>query len=81
MLADFLLLLDELYEWDAANLQKIMNDHRESIGWKPKDYFMSIRLVVSGRKDSPPLPETMEVLGREMVRFRIRDVLESPVLQ
>ncbi len=73
--------LDELYEWETEKIQNLMNEHREEIDWKPRDYFMPVRLVVSGRKDSPPLPEMMEVLGREMVRFRIRDLLASPVLK
>lgn len=72
--------LDELYVWTATEIQRIMDGHRESIGWKPKDYYMSIRLIVSGRKDSPPLAESMELIGREMVRFRLRNCLMSAEL-
>jgi glutamyl-tRNA synthetase len=32
-------------------------------------------MITTGRKDSPPLFETLAVLGREMVRFRIRDYM------
>ncbi len=72
-----LLVLDEVYEWNSATLEAVLNQHRESLQWKPKDYFMPLRLIVTGRKDSPPLTETLEVLGREMVRFRIRDYLKN----
>ncbi|MGE0174054.1 MAG: glutamate--tRNA ligase [Oligoflexales bacterium] len=65
--------LDELYEWDNQHITDLLAKHKEKLGWKPKDYFMTIRLVVTGRKDSPPLTETIAALGREMVRFRIRD--------
>lgn len=72
--------LDELYVWKTENIQEVMSEHMKSIEWKGRDYFMPVRLIVSGRKDSPPLAEMMEVLGREMVRFRLRDVLKSSIL-
>ncbi len=75
ILSSFLELLDELYEWNSKAIHDLMNNHRAAIGWKPKDYFMTIRMIVTGRKDSPPLAESMEVIGREIVRFRIRDFL------
>jgi glutamyl-tRNA synthetase len=80
MVEGLLELLDELYVWTAPDIQKTMDGHRESIGWKPKDYYMSIRLIASGRKDSPPLAESMELIGREMVRFRMRDCLTNSEL-
>jgi glutamyl-tRNA synthetase len=73
-------LLDDLYVWTAKEIQITMDTHREAIAWKPKDYYMSIRLLVSGRKDSPPLAESMELIGREMVRFRLRDCLVNSEL-
>lgn len=72
-----LLVLDDVYQWDCATIEAALNQHRESLQWKPKDYFMPLRLIVTGRKDSPPLVETLEVLGREMVRFRIRNYLQN----
>ena len=70
-----LIELDELYQWDCPSIEATLNRHRESLQWKPKDYFMPLRLIATGRKDSPPLVETLEVLGREMVRFRMRSYL------
>lgn len=81
MLGELVELMDELYEWDHHKIHDLMNAHREKIGWKPKDYFMTIRLITTGRKDSPPLAETLEVLGREIVRFRIRNSIDSPVFK
>lgn len=81
MISGLLESLDDLYEWTSAHIHSLMNQHRESIGWKPKDYFMTIRMIVTGRKDSPPLAESMEVIGREMVRFRLRDVLNHEMLR
>ena len=67
--------LDELYDWTTEKIEVIMHSELERLGWKPKDYFMPVRISVTGRKDSPPLAQTMEVIGREMVRFRIKDAI------
>ena len=75
MLAQLLEKVDQCYEWNAKDIQTLMDGHRAELGWKPKDYYMTIRLIVTGRKDSPPLAESMEVTGREMVRYRLRDVM------
>ncbi len=40
------------------------------------DLFMLLRLITTGRKASPPLFETMEVLGKEMTRRRMRLAIE-----
>ncbi len=77
MFKELVEILDECYVWQLEDLKNIMETHRAKIGWKPKDYFMPVRLAVTGRKDSPPLTETMVVLGREMVRFRLRDCMKS----
>ena len=81
MLSGLLDRLDELYTWDATSIHETMDRHMAEIGFKAKDYFMPVRLAVSGRKDSPPLAESMEVIGREMVRHRLRDVLKQKVFE
>jgi glutamyl-tRNA synthetase len=77
MLEQLLEQLDDLYDWQNKPLHDLLNAHREKIAWKPKDYFMTIRLIVTGRKDSPPLTESMELIGREIVRFRIRNFIDT----
>jgi glutamyl-tRNA synthetase len=48
----------------------------EALGWKTKHAFMVLRLAVTGRKDSPPLFDTMAVLGKELTRRRLRKAAE-----
>ncbi len=40
-------------------------------GWKPAQFFMMLRVAVTGRSVTPPLFETMEVLGREKTLSRL----------
>ncbi|PKN43441.1 MAG: hypothetical protein CVU59_13480, partial [Deltaproteobacteria bacterium HGW-Deltaproteobacteria-17] len=47
----------------------------ESRGWKTKDVFMPVRVAVTGRKATPPLFESMFVVGRERTRVRLRQAM------
>jgi len=58
--------------WNAAALEEIGRAWTEALGWKAKHSFMLLRLAVTGRKASPPLFQTMEVIGKEITRRRLR---------
>jgi len=54
----------------------------EKSGYKPGQVFGILRVAVTGRTVSPPLFETMEIIGREKVISRLEDaikILEQPV--
>ena len=69
--------LDPLLDWTAANLEAVMRAFAEAISWKPGDLFMPVRIAVTGKAATPPLFETMEVLGREVCRRRLRRAVET----
>ena len=68
--------LDPLLEWNAADLEQVLRAFAEAQGWKPGDLFMPLRIAVTGKAATPPLFETMEVLGREVCRRRLRAAVE-----
>jgi glutamyl-tRNA synthetase len=45
----------------------------EGLGLKPKNAFTPVRVAVTGRRISPPLFESIELLGRERTLARLRD--------
>ncbi|HUY75770.1 MAG TPA: hypothetical protein VMV29_03295, partial [Ktedonobacterales bacterium] len=47
------------------------------LGLKPVQLFTSLRVAVTGRTVSPPLFETMEVLGREVSLTRLRQAIKQ----
>lgn len=55
----------------AAVLEPALRALAEARGWKPGDLFTPIRTAVTGAKVSPPLFETMELLGRETTLARL----------
>jgi len=68
--------LDQLPAFSAAALEEASRALSAERGWKTKHLFLVLRLAVTGRKASPPLFDTMEVLGKELCRHRLRKVAE-----
>jgi glutamyl-tRNA synthetase len=64
--------LDTWRTFTAASLDPVVRAFAERNAWTTKELFMVIRLAVSARRATPPLFETLEGLGRELVRRRIR---------
>ena len=59
--------------FDAASIQAGLRERIvDSLGVKPKFAFAPIRVAISGRTVSPPLFESMEILGREASLARLR---------
>ena len=66
---------------DAEALERDLRRIAEEVDWKPRELFMSLRWAVSGQKVTPPLFESMCVLGRAACIERIDaaiDVLGNP---
>jgi len=58
-------------EWEAAALEACGRKLVEQLGLKARAVFMTIRVAVTGSTVSPPLFESMEVLGREKTLARL----------
>jgi glutamyl-tRNA synthetase len=69
--------LDEILDWNAATIEAAIRAFCEAQEWTPKELFMPIRVAVTGRTATPPLFETMEVLGKARCRQRLRRAIES----
>jgi glutamyl-tRNA synthetase len=69
--------IDELSDWDNVALKDLLDNFLQNLGWKPKEFFMPLRIALTGRKDSPPLLETLVVLGKDIVRYRLLAVVNK----
>lgn len=70
--------LSPLEEWNAATIQEALRAKLvEELELKPRHAFGPARVAVSGKKVSPPLFESMEILGKESSLNRLRTFGES----
>ena len=69
--------LTDLKEWNADNIQAILNELLTETGKKPAELFSLIRIAISFAPFSPALNLTMEVLGREITLARLNAVARS----
>ena len=63
--------LETLEPWDTASIEALLRGLCEKYGWKPRELFQPVRVACTGSKISPPLFETMELLGRETTLARL----------
>jgi glutamyl-tRNA synthetase len=65
--------LSELGEWSTAAIEHALKAALvDGLGLKPRKAFAPVRVAVTGRTVSPPLYESMELLGRERSLARLR---------
>jgi len=70
--------LDEMFvsgEYDHEKWESIVRSTADELGWKAGDLFMAIRTAVTGRLQSPPLLESIEVLGWEKAKRFIENAM------
>jgi len=64
--------LRELPDWTTADIEAALKQALvEELGRKPRQAFGPVRVAVSGRTVSPPLYESIELLGRERTLARL----------
>jgi len=65
--------LEPVSEWTALEIEAALRAALiDGLGLKPKVAFTPVRIAVTGRRVSPPLFESMEILGREVSLARLR---------
>jgi len=63
--------LEKVRSWQAAVLEKLLRGLAEKYEWHRGKYLMMLRICLTGRTVTPPLFETMALLGREKTLRRI----------
>jgi glutamyl-tRNA synthetase len=69
-------VLSGLSAWSTAAIQEALQARLvDELGLKPRNAFGPVRVAVTGRRVSPPLFESMELLGRERSLGRLQSAL------
>ncbi|WP_409252513.1 glutamate--tRNA ligase [Bacillus sp. SCS-153A] len=67
--------IDQLENYEAAEIKKSIKAVQKSTGHKGKKLFMPIRAAVTGQTHGPELPNAIELLGKDKVKHRIQSLL------
>ena len=68
--------VERLPDWSHESLEGAIRPLAEELGMKAGDLFGIVRVAVTGKTATPPLFETMEILGREKSLTRLNDARE-----
>ncbi|MFY0408086.1 glutamate--tRNA ligase [Solicola sp. PLA-1-18] len=64
--------LENVESWDTASIEQALRDSLvDGLGLKPRNAFGPVRVAVSGRRISPPLFESLDLLGRDRALARL----------
>ncbi len=69
--------LELLENWKAISIGEVMLKTAQELGVKNSLFFMVIRVAISGKKISPPLNESMEILGKDECITRLNAINHS----
>lgn len=70
-----------LEDWTHQRLEGVLRQLQEQHDYKKSQFFMMIRIAATGREFTPPLFETLAVLGKQLTLERIaaaKDLLSVP---
>ncbi len=70
--------LSAITAWEAPAIEQALRTALvDGLGLKPKNAFGPVRVAVTGRRVSPPLFESIDLLGEERTLARLRSALEQ----
>ena len=73
-LPDALQVIEGINDWNLENLnEKLMSNIKEK-EYKTGDFFMDLRIAITGTKFTPPVNDSMILLGKEEVVNRLKKV-------
>lgn len=62
-------------DWSLENIEKAIRGLQTEHDYKKGQFFMMVRIAVTGKKATPPLFETIEVLGKDLTLKRLQSAL------
>lgn len=74
----YLLMAKEIFtnvDFDKTSIETALVNKVKESGWTNSEFFMALRLAISGQRVSPPLTESMIIIGRSEVLDRLNQII------
>lgn len=71
-LSETISALEKNQSWKASELEVLIRQLQEKHEYKKSQYFMMIRVALTGKEATPPLFDTMAALGKELTLERLK---------
>jgi glutamyl-tRNA synthetase len=68
---------EQMVHWEKQSIYHVLRRIVDLYQLKPKQLFQRIRLILTGSEVSPPIDETIFLLGKAKVLERLKETLES----
>lgn len=65
--------LSRVKDWRLDQINSALQKEIKEKDFKTGDFYMSLRLALTGRRITPPINESMEILGQDKVLHRLSD--------
>ena len=72
-----LIEFDALPAWNVPAIESVMSAIAAELERKPREIARPFYIAITGSPTSIPLYDSMELLGRDMVRERLRNALQA----
>ena len=70
--------LTDLTDWKVQAIEELLRKLKEDyLDWQSREFFMTIRVATTGLPVTPPLFESIAILGKKLTLSRIKQVLEK----
>jgi len=70
-------VISGLKEWDLEKLNSSLMDEIAKNGFNVGKFFMDLRIAITGKKATPPINDSILILGKKETMLRLRRVLSN----
>ena len=70
-------VMANINDWKLDNINESLMSEIKKQNFKTGDFFMSLRVAITGKKFTPPINESMEILGKEETLERIKKAISK----
>ena len=75
ILQSFIKAFENVNTWQLSKLDSLGHKILEEKSFKPREAFMTIRVAITGKEATPPLFDTLALIGKDKVLERLKKVL------